>query len=86
MCFGDVVYLAETAWWALRARSWKFWTVGLWTLRERHRRGQWAPWTLGDYVILRRRRRRLRCMASAPVAPWRHYSPARGPRNRYGAA
>lgn len=55
-----------------------------WLFRETRRRGTWKPFTVGDYVLLRRKRAH---MAHWPrrtpwPEPWRHYAQQRPGKQR----
>lgn len=54
---------------AVRYRSWDVIPKSLWVMREHLRRGTWQPWTVGDLIVLRRRRKRR---PDQPQPFWRH--------------
>jgi hypothetical protein len=74
---GDVVHLVESAVWAVRWRSWTTFRRSLWCEREKRRRGAWEPFTVGDFVRLRRMRRYLSSHPRAGVRPWWRHAPDR---------
>lgn len=71
---GDAYFLWETMYVAVKQRSWKVVHNSLWIMRENRRRGTWEPWTLGDFILLRRKRRWLASRTREGPYPkiWRH--------------
>jgi hypothetical protein len=69
---GDAHFLWETATVAARCRSWEVVRKSLWVMREERRCGLWKPWTIGDFVMLRRDRKRMASWPRGPRSIWRH--------------
>lgn len=55
------------------SRMWEWWQF---VCKQRRRPGAWKPFTVGDHVMLRRKRAHMRHWPRRTPwpAPWRHYA------------
>lgn len=79
--YGDLRFLAGSACEAVTRGDWSVLRSWWWVSRENRRRGTWQPFTIGDQVLLSRRRAFLAHWPRRTPRPtaWRHYAQERTP-------